>query len=550
MKHKDKPLYLLLFVLALAVNLAGINVKFFTDDPGLYAAIAKNLVYKKELLSLYTYNTDWLDKPHFPFWAAMLSFKLFGISVWAYRLPALFFFFLSLIYTWLFARRYYQREVAAVAVLMLMTAQYIIMSNTDVRAEPYLMGMVIGSIYHIARLEERFTFTDLLFAALLTAFAIMTKGIFVIVAIYGSLLGQLIFQRKFTSIFSFKWMGLFLLTAIFTLPELYSLYVQFDMHPEKLVFGKHNVSGIKWFLWDSQFGRFANTGPINRSKGGDIFFYAHTLLWAFAPWCLLFYFALYKRARDIFSGIKLPEYYALSGGLLLLFIFSISGFQLPFYTNTIFPLFAVVTAPFIHRQLPNLGKKFRLVSQWVYIVLLTLAVFIINYFLKPGSYLFLAIDCIGFFLLISLIHNQVTESTKKAFFLTCSAALFANFYLVSTLYPTIASYNGQIAAANYINQQQFDQYQIYSVRMESNVFQFECKRVVDYVPVEEFKNIAPKGNAAFYVTQYSLNYLIDNHIPYHVIQSFQNYAQERILPAFVNSKTRNTVLDKVYLISK
>ncbi len=338
MKDTNKIFYLLLFVLALAVNFAGINIKFFTDDPGLYASIAKNLLYKKDFFELFTYNRDWLDKPHFPFWAIFVSFKIFGISVWAYRLPALLFFVISLVYTFIFTRKYYNWEVAAIVVLILMTAQNTILSNTDTRAEPYLMGLLIGSIYHIACLEERFTYKDLFLAALLTAFAIMTKGIFVITAIYGSLLGQLLFQKKLKELFRVKWLWLLVLTFIFTLPEFYALYIQFDLHPEKTVFGKQNVSGIKWFLWDSQFGRFVNTGPINRKVSGSIFFYLHTLLWAFAPWCLLFYYAVFEKMKAIYQHKKLTEYYALSGGLLLLLLFSLSRFQLPFYTNAAVPL--------------------------------------------------------------------------------------------------------------------------------------------------------------------------------------------------------------------
>ncbi|MCC8425625.1 glycosyltransferase family 39 protein [Mucilaginibacter sp. UR6-11] len=550
MKNKDKPIFLLLFVLAFAVNIAGINVKFFTDDPGLYASIAKNLIYKHDILQLFTYNQDWLDKPHFPFWMAMLSFKLFGISVWAYRLPALLFFLISARYTYLFARKYYDWEAAAVAVLILMTAQYVIMSNTDVRAEPYLMGLVIGSIYHITNLEQRFTLKDLLLAALLTACAIMTKGIFVIVAIYGSLLGQLIFTRKIAGLFSPRFIGLYLLTLLFTLPEFYALYLQFDLHPEKLVFERHNVSGIKWFLWDSQFGRFVNNGPISRNKSGDVFFYLHTLLWAFAPWCLMFYYAVYKRLRQIYYKTPLPEYYTLSGGLLLLLLFSLSRFQLPFYANTIFPLFAIITAPYCYRQLSVFGNKFRLINQWVYIALLTLVIFVINFFLKPAGIAFFALDCGLFFSLIALINKQVKDLPRKTFFVSCSAALFANFYLAIVLYPTIAAYSGQVVAAGYINQPRYDQYHIYSARMESNVFQFECKRPVDYLPAAEFSQLDATKKNALYATQFTLNYLIANHIPYRVIKSFQNYPQERILPKFINSTTRKTVLDTVYLITK
>ncbi|MEO6980904.1 MAG: glycosyltransferase family 39 protein, partial [Mucilaginibacter sp.] len=332
MKDTNKLFYLLLFVLALAVNFAGINVNFFTDDPGLYAAIAKTLLYKKDFFELYTYNQDWLDKPHFPFWMVLASFKLFGVSVWAYRLPALLFFTLSLVYTWLLARKYYGWQVAFAAVMILMTAMQVLLSNTDTRAEPYLMALIPGAIYHIAKLHERYSFGQLLMAALLTACAVMTKGIFVIIAIYGALLGQLIFQKQFKQVFKLKWPALGVLTIIFILPELYALYTQFDLHPERTVFGRHNVSGIKWFLWDSQFGRFINSGPISRAETGSKFFYLHTLLWAFAPWCLVFYYAIFKNIKQIVGGKKLAEYYTISGGLLLLLLFSLSGFQLPFYT--------------------------------------------------------------------------------------------------------------------------------------------------------------------------------------------------------------------------
>jgi len=191
MKATNKTLYILLFVLALVVNFAGINVRFFTDDPGLYASIAKYLIYKKDFFQLYTYNRDWLDKPHFPFWAIFASFKVFGISEFAYRLPALLFFLLGLLYTYLFSRKYYDKEVAVMAVLILLTALNTILCNTDTRAEPYLMGLIMASIYHIACLEERFSYKDLLLAALFTAFAIMTKGIFVVTAIYGGQIRQL-----------------------------------------------------------------------------------------------------------------------------------------------------------------------------------------------------------------------------------------------------------------------------------------------------------------------------------------------------------------------
>jgi 4-amino-4-deoxy-L-arabinose transferase-like glycosyltransferase len=550
MKDTNKIFYLLLFVLALAVNFAGINTRFFTDDPGLYASIAKNMVYKKDFLQLFTYNRDWLDKPHFPFWAILLSFKVFGISVWAYRLPALLFFFISLVYTYLFTRKYYNGETAAIAVLILMTAQNTILSNTDVRAEPYLMGLLIGSIYHIACLEERFSLTDLLLTALLTAFAIMTKGIFVITAIYGSILGQLLFKKELKTLFQFKWLWVLILTFIFTLPEFYALYIQFDLHPEKTVFGTHQVSGIKWFLWDSQFGRFVNNGPINRKTSGSIFFFVHTLLWAFAPWCLLFYYAVFKNIKGIFQNIKAAEYYTLSGGLLLLLLFSVSRFQLPFYTNALFPLFAIITAPVCFNQLSKFGTKLRLTGQWLFVILLPIVVVVVNFILKPRTELFFIADIVLFGAVALFVIIKINEAYKRVFFLSCTAALFVGFYVNTVFYNEIVPYKGQISAAGYVNQQPFNNFHLYALNAENNIFQFYCKRPVDLVPIEQFNSFKPKEISFFYVNQLSMDYLTQTHAGFKVIRSFVNYPKENLLLNFINKSTRFQTLDHVYLITK
>lgn len=550
MKDQVKLLYLLFIVLAAAVNLSGISNLFFTDDPGLYGSIAKTMIFKGEYLSLYNCGTDWLDKPHFPFWMAALSFKLFGISTWAYRLPALLFFAMGCVYTYLLSRKYYNLEVALTAVLILLTSQYILMGNTDVRAEPYLIGLITGAIYHISCLSEKFTIKDLLLAAVFTACAIMTKGIFVVVPIGGSLIGQLLFTRKIGSLFSIKWLGLILLTIVFTLPELYALYVQFDLHPEKTVFNRHNVSGIKWFLWDSQFGRFANNGPISQQRSGDVFYYLHTLLWAFAPWCLMFFYSLYRRFSDVIRGRKMKEYYSLFGASLLLLLFSLSRFQLPFYTDIIFPLFAIIVAPYCVAILSKRGRVFRTTSWWLYAVLLVLAILVIHYYSKPANYLFLIIALIVLGALIYFVNTASVNNTQKALLSACAAVLFANAYLNFNVYPVVSAYNGQNAAAKYLNQPQFDSYPVYSLSLVNNVLQFQYKKPLHYLSAADLKAFPSGKPMLCYASQWWVDHLRQQNIPFKILASFVDYPQEQILPAFINKATRPTVLSKVYVITK
>lgn len=550
MANNYKPFYILLFLLALMVNFIGIDADFFTDDPGLYASISKNMLYKHDLLQLFTYNTDWLDKPHFPFWAVLISFKIFGVSAWAYRLPALLFFLLSLLYTYLFTRRFYTKEIALTAVLILTTAQHLLLSNIDVRAEPYLLALIIGSIYHIARYNDKPIAKHLLLATLLTACAIMTKGIFVIVAIYGALLGQFIAQKKFFQLFYPKWLLLYALTFLFTLPELYSLYVQFDAHPEKTVFDRQHVSGIKWFLWDSQFGRFINQGPIQQKKGGDKFFFVHTLLWAFLPWCLLFYYSLYKSFKSVWQKATLPEYYTLSGALLLLILFSLSRFQLPFYTNILFPLFAIIMAPHCFKQLSRAGTIYRKIVLLLFAIALPIVIVAIHVYAKPPSNLLFMLAIALFGLIAVAITIKVKETAYKIFMLTCCSVLFANFYLNTVFFPLVASYNAQIPAARYASQQQFANAKLYTLRMSNNSFQFYSNKPVEFVPLEGFKDFKPTGKALFFASQASVDYFTSAHTNFKIIKAFIDYPQENVLPKFINSDTRSQVLSKAYLISK
>src|SRR6202000_190718 len=142
--------------------------------------------------------------------------------------------------------------------------------------------------------------------------------------------------------------------VLFITPELYCLYQQFDLHPEKQVFGRYAVSGIRFFFWDSQFGRFFNTGPIKGA--GDPFFYFHTLLWAFLPWSLILYAAIVQKCRRSVDGTGTGylrrnvngDYICLGAALASFIVFSLSRFQLPHYLNILFPFFSILTAGYLY----------------------------------------------------------------------------------------------------------------------------------------------------------------------------------------------------------
>src|ERR1051325_645922 len=136
------------------------------------------MVLRNNYWELYFQGNDWLDKPHFPFWITAFFFKLFGIHTWSYKLPGVLFVLMGAGYTYLFTRRFYSKTVALWSVLILLTAEHIIISNNDVRAEPYLTGLIIASIYHFYKAQQNKWFGQIVAGSLFAAMAIMTKGMF------------------------------------------------------------------------------------------------------------------------------------------------------------------------------------------------------------------------------------------------------------------------------------------------------------------------------------------------------------------------------------
>lgn len=540
--------WLIVLILAAGINIAGICTDFFTNDPGLYGLLAKNMVQTHNYTDLIYRGADWLDKPHFPFWVAALSFNIFGFTTFAYKLPALLFYFMSVVYTYKLTKKFYGFDTALIAILILLTAQHTIMSNTDVRAEPYIMGLLMGSVYHFYQLKEKFSIAHLLLASLFAACAVMTKGIYVLIPIGTAIIGDHLLKKDFKGLLQWRWLFAVLLTAIFVLPEIYTLYVQFDLHPEKVVFNHTHVSGIRWFLWDSQFGRFNSTSYITRIDG-DKFFFVHTLLWAFAPWAFLFYIALFLNIRNIIKGIALPEYVALSGALPMLLIFSVSQFQLPFYTNILFPFFAMITAVYV-REVFTSGKRklFSIIQNIVTYALFALLIALMFFFYVPIGVIRYAPFIGVLIILINAITLRKGRSVQNLFLFTCGMAISVNLYLVLEPYQVLLFYKADVNAARYINKNVSADKQVVAAFEVPDPFEFYTKRKVSFMNLDTI--IATKNKKQVVLVDDVLKTHLDKlHIPHQVLQKFDNYPNENITKPFLLKSERESTLDHYYLIT-
>ncbi|GAB3895880.1 ArnT family glycosyltransferase [Spirosoma agri] len=440
------------------LNATGLFAPILEPDGALYACIAKTMAQTGDFVNLYAVGLDWLDKPHFPFWVSALGYLVFGINTFAYKFPALLFYLGSAVYTYKFVRLSYPKLTAQIAVLVLLTAFHGVLSNSDVRAEPYLTLLIIGPVYHFYRVflggktagnAQSENWLHLIAGSFLTGCAMMTKGVFVIVPIGAGLGLHWLLTGNWRELLKPRWYLAVLLSFVFTLPEIYCLYAQFDSHPEKVIFGSTGVSGIRFFFWDSQFGRFFNTGPIKGA--GDKFFFVHTLLWAFLPWSLPLYIGVGKAVIGIVKRRDpCPEYVSLGSGLATFALFSLSGFQLPHYINIVFPFYAVLTAQFLVSLNPTNLRRW-ITGQTVIGCLLVVLIVALLVVVRPTH---LGIALVWVLVIVFATFTLFRQNTM----LSLLGRMVGTMLLVAGvlnlfLYPTFMQYQAGLTAAEFVNDQ-------------------------------------------------------------------------------------------------
>jgi 4-amino-4-deoxy-L-arabinose transferase-like glycosyltransferase len=393
----------------LLVNAAAMLVPVISaGDSVTYAALAQHMVSSNNWVDLVLDGQDWLDKPHWPFWVTALFFQIGGVSAFTYILPGFLFHLLGGYFTYRLARLLYDRSTGLLALLVYVSVYHLMQSASEVKAEAFLTGSIMAACYYWLRYDAAARLKYLLLGALFSAVSVMTKGPFTLITIASGLVCLWCYQRQGSKLWSKKWLLALAVTALFTAPELVALYLQFDVHPDKLVFGRTGVSGIRFFLWDSQFGRFFNTGPI-QNHNGNPWYFMHVFLWAFLPWVLVFFAAIYRGVRQ-FSSSDSRQKFAfvfLCGAFFVTFaLFSATRFQIDYYTVIVFPFGAILCAHHLAQWLQRQDHNALVRAQIaITLLVLALAVGLIAYVSRPALLIAL-FAMINLFLIYGVVMRE------------------------------------------------------------------------------------------------------------------------------------------------
>ena len=432
--------YLFLFSLLGLVYIIGLFVPLMDSDSAHHANIALHMYLTGDYVSLVDHAGDYLDKPHLHFWLCAFSYKIFGVTGFAYKLPSFLFTILGVYSTYRLGKALYDKEVGKLAALIIASSFAFILSNNDVRMDAILTSSIAFATWQLVEFIQQKKILNIAGAALGLALGFCTKGHIAVFVPAVAALFYILYRKEWKLFLNGKWLLLLVLFGLLISPVLYCYYIQYNLHPEKMVRGKDHINGVKFILFNQSIERF--TGQMGNDGKHDYFFFFHSFLWAFAPWSIIAYLAIAGRIKNFLY--RRDEWLTSGVFITILLVVSFSGFKLPHYLNIVFPTTAVLVASFILEKKENLKwiKMFHRI-QFVIVVILLLLIALINTWAFPVKSSWVIV---GVVLLLAVVFYFIKSPAygylQKAVATSAAAIVFTFFLLNSNFYPQLLNYQG------------------------------------------------------------------------------------------------------------
>jgi 4-amino-4-deoxy-L-arabinose transferase-like glycosyltransferase len=552
--EKESPFQYLLGILCLLVYVGCLFFPLMDKDAAHHANIALHMLQFNDYVSLVDRHMEYLDKPHFLFWVSAASFKIFGVNTFAYRLPAILFGLISIYSTYKLTRHLSNKTTAKLAAIMLATAQGFILSINDARMETPLMAAIIFGLWQLIVYVDTRKFLNLILAALGAAIAFSTKGWIGPAIIFIAAFFYILLNRKWAVLANWKtWLFIpFLL--LFISPVLYAYYLQYDLHPEKVVRNMSNISGVKFILWNQNFERFGGDGFAKGGRNSSVFFLYHTFLWAFFPWCIMAYVAVVFWLRRMVYKKKwrYPFNFAALAFAFILFTISFSRFKMPHYVFMLLPLAALFTAPYLRLALSYKGGlRFYYPLQITLAVLVVLMSIVLNYYFLPPSIFGQVVGAVLILALLILLFRKTGQRAYKVIYLTVCVAVVFNLFMNYNFFPRLLKYQGGNELAFQMRKESSPITDRDIVLLDVNAHSFDFYRGYnhDIVDIDKLGSKLPSLSNKYFLigSKMARESLSDSFIIKPVIQT-PDYNVTTMKLKFLNPKTRSNKLDTLMLV--
>jgi 4-amino-4-deoxy-L-arabinose transferase-like glycosyltransferase len=519
-------------------------------DAAQYASISLEMLRNGSYLQVFHRNADYLDKPPMLFWLAVLSFKIFGVSTWAYKLPAVLALIAGIYATFRLGKILYNSKIGVYAALILATTQALFLITNDVRTDGILLAFCVLAIWQYIEYQYNKKIYSLFLSGIFLAAALMSKGPIALIIFLSAIGTNFLVHKNWKGIFDFKWFFYFLFVLMLLLPMCYGLYQQFDLHPEKFVYDLKGPSGIKFFFWTQSFGRI--TGDIYWANYTSIFTFLHTFLWDFQPWALLAIIAfVYKlsRLKNAVLGNSNEEFLSLGAFLFPFISLSLSKFRLPHYIFPLFPYMSIILAQFISEKFDTLKNKRLLLNFQFGLLHVFYTALIVSYFYFFGinnypAPIILLIGIVVFYYVF--FDKKLTSSTKILMISIITSIAFA-FNMSVYFYPQLLEYQSESKLGKEIGRGKIDREKVYCLNTTGHSLDFYGGKIFKNIDTLQVKFL-PKGSLVF-ADEIGKNTLISQQ-EYIIKRIFEDYPVTQLNINFLKKSTRNKKVKFQYLLEK
>ena len=499
-------------------------------DAAQYASMSRDMLASKDWLQLHHRGQDYLDKPPLLFWLSALSFKLFGVYNWSYKLPSILFAFLGILATYRFSVLHYTKEIARTAALMFGgSAAFLLMTN-DVRCDTILTGSVITAIWLGSAWIEQRRWWQLIGCAVAMASGMLVKGPMGAMAPLLALGGEMFFKRKWGVLRDARLYLVPVIVAALLVPMCVGLYEQ------------HGLHGSRFYFWEQSFGRL--TGENRWKDDSSYFFFTHEVLWQTLPWTPLVLLGTWRSITALVKRRILNEYASTIGVLLVFIALSFSQFKLPHYLYAIMPLFAVLGA--VGWQ--HISRRWLRSVQWAVVgALCVLLLLLLGYCFPEGAMPWL----IGAVLALVAIAFSVRSRPpgERLFAATFWSWIVVALVVNAHFYPYLLKYQANAQAGKWAAVQQLAPDRFYGMQVSGTALDFYAGHPVRWLsdPGEARSVIVP--GVTIYTDAERYRELINaGFVPVHD-SILPNYEVQLLGIDFILRRSRDDVIEERHLLS-
>ncbi|MEO6163728.1 MAG: glycosyltransferase family 39 protein [Candidatus Binatia bacterium] len=352
---------LLLFcVWILFTNLGG--AALFEPDEGRNAEIAREILLLKDWITPHYDFIPRLDKPIFFFALVALSYKLFGISEWAARLPSALAALACLCITYRFAGSLFGRRAGLWSALILLSSIEFFALSRAVIMDMTLTFFITLALWSFCLgqrgVESGAGKSQFLLMYVAMGIATLLKGPIGFL-LPAAVIGVYLLLSKRWSLLRHMPIPLGIALLILTVVPWY------------LAAESRNPGYLRHFLWEENVARFATT---RFKRSGPWYYFIGVLAGGLLPWTVL----LPTTIVDLWKGPLKDERLLLVLWIALpMLFFSLSSSKLPHYILPIYPPLAIILAAVIAKALTDSTVKKRRIL-WLPLITFCLVSFAIT----------------------------------------------------------------------------------------------------------------------------------------------------------------------------